>query len=158
MRNKEDHQPATLAQVYRLLDRGEIQKEVVERFAGIRPGATVKSIANFYWRDIYTLNVDDALEAAYESVSTSSKQSLQTVNFDDSFFTSTRNVSDVRAIHLHGYVGKADAGFVFAHTEYVRLMQNSNPSGWSLYLLSYLRPSHSSFSGTRLDEPDLEYS
>lgn len=147
--------PATLAQVYRLLDQGEIQKEVVERFSGIRPGATVKSIANFYWRDIYTLNVDDALEAAYESVSTSSKQSLQTVNFEDSFFTSTRNASDVRAIHLHGYVGKPDAGFVFAHTEYVRLMQNNNP--WMVVLAQLLATEPFIISGTRLDEPDLEY-
>lgn len=147
--------PATLAQIYRLLDEGEIQKEVVERFVGIRPGPTVKSITNFYWRDIYTLNVDDALEAAYDPASTSSKQSLQTVNFDNPFFTSTRNASDVRAIHLHGYVGKPDAGFVFAHTEYVRLMQNNNP--WMVVLAQLLATEPFIISGTRLDEPDLEY-
>src|SRR5438128_1307790 len=60
-----------------------------------------------------------------------------------------------RAIHLHGWVGKAQNGFVFSHAEYARVMTTLNP--WMHLLSEILATEAFIIAGTSLNEVDLEY-
>lgn len=71
---------STLAQVSRLLKPLEVEKFITKPFSGCRPGEGLKRLTKFVWKTIYTFNVDDALEAAYERTP-GVKQHAAPVNF-----------------------------------------------------------------------------
>jgi hypothetical protein len=49
------------------LDESEIEKYVTKPYSSCRAGATVKQMTSFVWKAAFTFNIDDALEAAYET-------------------------------------------------------------------------------------------
>jgi hypothetical protein len=140
-----------LSRVYPLLSAPQIEKEIVKRYSGCRPGSELDFIDAYLWRRHFTFNVDDVLEHKYAR---NSFQTLNSINFDDPF-QPTPDRSQLQAIHLHGWVGRPHSGFVFSSTEYARNMASMNP--WMHTLSEILATESFIIAGTSLNELDLEY-
>ena len=143
----------SLARVSGLLTEEETHRNLTLRYSCCKPGETVSRISGFVWKSIFTFNIDDALEAAYEK-NPRAKQTIQTVNYDAAYDTS-KNISEVNIIHLHGYAREGQAGYVFSISEYARVTRNQNP--WMHVLSEVLASEPFIISGTSLNESDLEY-
>lgn len=143
----------TLSRVSLLLTPDEIKKHLTDRYSGCRAGETVRKITNFLWKTAFTFNIDDTLEAAYESTKWP-KQTIEPFNYDSNFeFPSNR--STLQIVHLHGFAREPEKGYVFSIAEYGRVTRGLNP--W-MYILSELLASEPFIiSGTSLNESDLEY-
>lgn len=142
-----------LSRVALLLSPEDIQEHLTKPYSSCRPGETVKRVTAFVWRSIYTFNIDDALEAAYET-STRRRQRAESVNYDTNYRTPS-NRSKVGIIHLHGFTREAEKGYVFSASEYARVTKGLNP--WMHVLSELLATEPFIISGTSLNEPDLEY-
>jgi hypothetical protein len=147
-------EPTTrLQRVSILLDENEVDSYLTQPYLGCRAGATVKKITSFVWKNIFTFNIDDALEAAYES-SKNAKQKIEALNFDALFKTQS-NKAVTSIVHLHGYVREAEKGYVFSSAQYGQVTRSM--CAW-MHALSNMMASESFIiSGTSLDESDLEY-
>jgi hypothetical protein len=82
------------------------------------------------------------------------KQALVPLNFSAAF-EPTPDRREVQAIHLHGSALWPDEGFVFAATDYVKVMSNLNP--WMHLLSEILATEPFIIAGTSLNEIDLEF-
>ena len=142
----------SLQRVFETLDDCEIDRHVVQRFSGCKPSKALNSLPSFIWKRIFTLNVDDALEAAYESANR--YQDPRPLNFRDPF-EENRSKTDVPIIHLHGWVKNPSQGFVFSREDYIRQARKHNP--WMVVLAQYLSTEPFVIMGTSLDEFDLSY-
>lgn len=142
-----------LSRVALLLKPEEVESYLTRPYTSCRPGETVKRITGFVWRSIYTFNIDDALEAAYET-STRRRQRAEPTNYDSNYRTPS-NRSKVAIIHLHGFTRQPEKGYVFSASEYARVMKGLNP--WMHVLSELLATEPFIISGTSLNEPDLEY-
>lgn len=143
---------SSLQRVYSTLTESEIQEQVIDRFSKCIPGPTLEKFTKFIWRRIFTFNIDDALEVAYQS--SDSPQDILSFHFSDDY-VEIRERSTVPIIHLHGWVRLADRGFVFSASEYVRQIRVINP--WMVVLSQFLPIEPFIIAGTSLDEVDLEY-
>ena len=141
----------SLSRVYPLLSPAQISTELVEHYENCRPGPSLAFLDKFLWRRHFTFNVDDVLESLY---GTASLQELTPINYDAPFEpTPTR--SQLQVIHLHGWVRRPAAGFVFSNNEYARNMGAMNP--WMHTLSEILATEPFIIAGTSLNEIDLEY-
>ncbi|EHR73679.1 hypothetical protein BurJ1DRAFT_4894 [Burkholderiales bacterium JOSHI_001] len=146
--------PATpLSRVALLLNPDEVEVHLTKPYSSCRPGETVKRVTGFVWRAIYSFNIDDALEAAYET-STRRRQRAVSLNYDTNYRTPS-NQSKVSIIHLHGFTREPEKGYVFSASEYARVTKGLNP--WMHVLSELLATEPFIISGTSLNEPDLEY-
>jgi len=143
----------SLPRAYSALTATERKQEIVERFSKCRPAASLGPLPSFVWRRLFTFNIDDVLEVLYDN-STGSKQTLVPINYN-SPFEPTPSRDELLAVHLHGWVGDPDSGFVFSHAEYARVMASMNP--WMHILTEILSTEAFIIAGTSLDEVDLEY-
>ena len=146
------HSNSRLQRVYSTLTPTEVQNHIVERFLDCSPGPSVNKLTSFLWRRIFTFNIDDALEHAYQTPN--HLQSPTVFHFEDDYSEVT-NLSQVPIVHLHGWVKQANRGFVFSPTEYVRQTVSINP--WMVLLTQCLPVEPFIILGTSLDEADLDY-
>lgn len=142
-----------LTKIYQLLDDSEIESRLTRRFSRNIPGPTVKLIPDFIWNQVYTFNIDDALETAYKT-NKSPKQKGVAVNFNEPF-SHAKPAERLQIVHLHGYSQQPDSGYVFAQTEYASISKSQNP--WMMILSQTLATEPFIISGTSLSEPDLEF-
>ncbi len=142
----------TLPRVYSLLSDVERAVELIEGYSRCQPGPSLKALPNYLWRRLFTFNIDDVVEALY-GLEQNRKQELVPLNFDSSFEPAPDR-RELQAVHLHGWVGQPDSGFVFSHAEYARVMQ-LNP--WMHLLSEILATESFIIAGTSLNEVDLEY-
>ena len=146
------HKSSSLQRVYATLTSTEIQEHIVDRFIDCTPGNSVVKLGKFLWHRIFTFNVDDALQNAY--LENSNLQTSVTIHFRDAY-SEVPNLTQVPVIHLHGWVQKADRGFVFSRDEYVRQTTAINP--WMVLLTQFLPVEPFIILGASLDEMDLDY-
>ena len=145
--------PATsLSRAYNLMTPQQRQSELVDRYSNCRHGADLRPLRRFLWKRIFTFNIDDVIENLYRHDDCAQK--LATLNFDSPFEPDTEK-SVLQCIHLHGFSGQPDSGFVFSHSEYTRILQGTNP--WTLLLCETLPSDAFIIAGTSLDEIDLEH-
>ncbi|RAS11982.1 SIR2-like protein [Cupriavidus alkaliphilus] len=142
-----------LSRVSLLLSPEETERHLTKPFSKCKPGETAKRITRFAWKSIYTFNIDDSLEAAYETT-IGRKQVVESINFDQNYKI-VSNRGQVPIIHLHGYVREAEKGYVFSISEYARVMRGLNP--WTHVLSELLASEPFIVAGTSLNESDLEY-
>ncbi|MGY6275617.1 P-loop NTPase [Methylomonas sp. MgM2] len=142
-----------LQRVSILLDTKEIDKYLTQPYLACRPGETVKRLTSYVWRSIYTFNIDDAIEAAYESTERP-KQTIDSLNYDTLFKTQP-NKSYLSVVHLHGYVREPEKGYVFSTLQYGKVTRGM--CAWMHVLSELIASEPFIISGTSLDEPDLEY-
>jgi hypothetical protein len=144
-----------LQRVYSTLAPSEVENYVVSRFVGCKSGPTLKQVSKFVWNRVFTFNIDDALESAYlVSSGPSPLQQAISFHFSDDY-VEERDRSKLQIIHLHGWVGRKESGFVFSLSEYVRQIKSINP--WMVVLTQFLPVQPFIIAGTSLNEVDLEY-
>ncbi len=141
----------SLTRAYALLSAPQVQAEIVHKFHNCSPGPSLQYLQFFLWRRIFTFNVDDVLENLYK---TPTKQALIPLNYRAAF-EPTPARGELQAIHLHGCTLWPDEGFVFAATEYVKVMSGLNP--WMHLLSEILATEPFIIAGTSLNEIDLEF-
>lgn len=142
-----------LSRVSLLLSPDEVKTHLTDRYRGCRPGETVQQLPKFLWKSIYSFNIDDCVEAAYEA-DIERAQSLDSINFNASFRTPD-NASTLSLIHLHGWVRDAEVGYVFSTSQYGKVTREINP--WMQVLSELIASEPFIISGTSLNEPDLEF-
>ena len=143
---------SNLARAYQALTQGDIDTHITDRFIKCSAGPSLLQIPNFNWRRIYTLNVDDALEAAYQTKP--GHQSPVPLTHLSPYMDAT-DVDVIQIVHVHGWVGCAEDGYVFSLPEYANVMGPGNP--WTSTLAHTIASEPFIIAGTSLDEPDLEY-
>lgn len=142
----------SLQQIYSLLTPAEVKKLVTDRFSAAKPGPTYNDLATFVWRYIFTWNIDDALEQAYQSEG--ARQSLQAFHFTEPYYE-PESIAETVLVNLHGSVRKPDLGYVFSRTEYLNNIRNL--SHWMVNLTQKMGTEPIAIAGTSLDEIDLDY-
>ncbi|MYM86931.1 hypothetical protein GTP91_06990 [Rugamonas sp. FT82W] len=142
-----------LTKVYQLLSDDEKHNLLTKRFSNTIPGKTVKLLPNFIWNQVYTFNIDDALELAY-GADVSAKQKIVPINFNEPF-SHAKPSEQLQIVHLHGYSRQPSVGYVFSQTEYAHISKSQNP--WMMVLSQTLATESFIISGTSLSEPDLEF-
>ncbi len=131
----------------------QTEQYITTPYLGCKAGLTAKSITSLIWKYIFSLNVDDALENAFEHNS-NRLQTCVPVNYSKEFEL-FRNPQQVPIIHVHGFVREPHEKYVFSMQEYARVQRSINP--W-IHLLSNLILSEPFIiAGTSLFEPDIEY-
>jgi hypothetical protein len=136
-----------------LLTPHQIRTHITEQFFGSKAGPTLRLLTRFPWKTAYTLNVDDALENAYET-EIGRVQQVVSVNYTRPF-EAFRNPNELAAIHLHGFVRLPEDQYVFSLQEYVGLQRKLNP--WVHTLSNLIVTEPFIIAGTSLFEPDLEF-
>jgi hypothetical protein len=142
-----------LSRVSMTLNDSEIEKYITKPYSSCRAGETVKRLTSFIWKTAFTFNIDDALEAAYETTA-HPKQQLESINFDENYKT-PKDKSQLLAIHLHGFTRQSEKKYVFSSTEYARVTRGMN--AWMHVLSELIASEPFIISGTSLNEPDLDY-
>jgi SIR2-like domain len=126
---------------------------ITKRFSNCRPGPTVQAIAEFRWKRIFTLNVDDALESSYDSQELP-VQNYTVFNFNDAY-ESIRDLRTTPIIHLHGWAQRPRDGYIFDIKEYMNSISSQNL--WAKVLASLIRTEPFVIMGSSLEEPDITY-
>lgn len=147
----------SLQRAYSFLDAGDIQENLTDRFICTAVGPTAAKISDIPWRRIYTLNIDNCLEMAFDKTSKKRKfaeQDLEVKNFCDPFSELSSGVR-CSIIHLHGCVDRPNDGYIFSVNEYAKSL--TMPNSWMLTLCQQIRTDMFIFAGTSLDEIDVEY-
>lgn len=131
----------------------QVETHLRKPFHGCKAGPTVRAITKFPWKTAFTLNIDDALENAYETES-GRLQSIVPVNYTREYEI-FRNPQELPLVHLHGFVRKPEDKFIFSLQEYATLQRGLNP--WVQVLSGLIVSEPFIIAGTALFEPDLEY-
>ncbi|HEX8612482.1 MAG TPA: SIR2 family protein [Telluria sp.] len=142
-----------LSRVSLLLDADEVEKHITVPYLHCRAGETVGRLTSFVWKSVFTLNVDDALEAAYETAH-HAKQTIESLNFD-TLYKSPSTKNELTIVHLHGFTRQPEKGYVFSTTEYGRVTRGMN--AWMHVLSELIASEPFIIAGTTLNEPDLDY-
>ena len=88
---------ATLQKAYYALTDEQVAEHITMHYNCEEPGATIVRLANQPWRRVYSLNVDNCFEKAFESVIAANEfsgNSAEILNFDDGY---TDLLSDKRS-------------------------------------------------------------
>lgn len=141
----------SLQRLYSSLTEAERQKHIRDRFSECTPGPTAHAITSYYWKRIFTLNIDDTLNAAYRLKPI---QDARFLHFSDPY-EDLQAKSEVPIINLHGSVLRHVDGYVFSYEEYARITKGQNP--WMMILSNSIRSEPVIISGASLEESDIEY-
>ena len=142
----------SLQRIFGTLSHAEIAEHVTKPFSNASPGPTLQAIPTFVWKRIFTLNIDDALERAYEEAE--SYQNIIPQNYCDPL-VDHNNLADISVIHLHGTVTKPKEGYIFSRNAYVKNINSQNP--WMIFLTETLSVDPFIIIGSSLDEVDIDY-
>ncbi|GAA3284120.1 SIR2 family protein [Dactylosporangium vinaceum] len=104
------------------------------------------------WRRVWTLNIDDTFERAYDATINPISRKLQIVNWDEPYSES----GDLQVIHLHGHVrGSRPSKLVFSFAEY-QAAAKTHPV-WDQVLAGVMGTEPFLVIGARmLEDPDIE--
>lgn len=149
-----DSRPSSpLWRVAGLLNPAQIHDYLTTPYYGCKAGPTLTALTRFAWRTAFTLNIDDAMENAYER-NAARLQTLVPINYTREYET-FRNPHELPLIHLHGSVRLPDEKYVFSLQEYASVQKGNNP--WVHMLSGLIITEPFIIAGTALFEPDLEY-
>jgi len=143
---------SSLQWLYQLLTPVQVKELITDRFVEAQPGPTAKLMSSFVWRRVYTWNIDDVLENVYKG-----EHALQHAipkHFDD-VYTDPQSLEELFLIHLHGFVGQPDRGYVFSRDQYINQTTKVNP--WMTVLTQRMLSEPMIIAGSTLDEVDLDY-
>lgn len=141
----------SLQRLYSSLNETEKREHIRDRFSGCTPGFTVNSIKKYYWKRIFTLNVDDTLNETYRK---NPMQDPKFIHFSDPY-EDMQTKGSVPVVSLHGSVLRHEAGYVFSHQEYARMSKGQNP--WMVILSNSIRSEPVIICGASMEEPDIEF-
>lgn len=87
-------------------------------------------LTEFRWNKIWSLNIDDLVESAYQIVPTP-KQKIRTVDWTEYYSEPDRRIDELQVVHLHGYapyIERNKTKLVFSILEY--LQATSRQHAW----------------------------
>lgn len=145
---------SSLNRLFRAMTDEQTERLITKRFSLCQPGPSVEAITKFRWRRIFTLNVDDTLEAAYDHNKATALQSYVPFNYVDAY-EDIRELDVVPIIHLHGWAQRPKDKYIFDIKEYMGSVNNHNL--WARNLASFIRSEPFFVIGSSLEEPDLTY-
>lgn len=128
----------TLQRLYQMLTPAQVKENITDRLSGCEPGETAKLMSSFIWRRVFTWNVDDVLENLYRGDNT--LQRAVPKHFND-VYVDPSSLEELLVIHLHGFVGQPDRGYVFSREQYVK--QQCFASGTACFISSATRKTSS---------------
>lgn len=136
--------------------RGQLESRLdsilEELFRHVRPSSEYEVLGQYAWRRIYTLNIDDGLERAFNNRSTQNvcvRLSSYPIEERDGFF------ERLDVIKLNGSVDRLHEGIIFSSTEYASATNRSLP--WYEQCASDFVRMPFMFVGTKLNEPLLKF-
>ncbi|MGF6787187.1 SIR2 family protein [Paraburkholderia sp. 35.1] len=122
------------------------------KFRHARPSPEYLALAEFAWRRIYTLNIDDALDKA---LAQRSKQNVETFIASDSIKNQDQVFERLDYIKLNGSIDRLSDGIIFSSAEYAKATGKALP--WYEQTASDFVENPFLFVGTKLDEPLLKF-
>lgn len=144
---------SSLQRAYSALAPNQVDLLVTQRFTPCISGASLCKLPQFIWKRAFTLNIDDALEHAYETAS-GPLQHTSPAHYADTY-SDPRTLETLQVVHLHGCARQPEKGYVFSRAEYATNMADSN--AWMTVLAEVMPIEPFIVAGTALDEVDLEY-
>ncbi len=116
-----------------------------------KPSGEYHSLANYAWRRIYTVNIDDGLERAFSK----SKQNVCVRLSSDPIEDRDQFFQKLDLIKLNGSIDRLPSGIIFSASEYAKSTNQSRP--WYEQCGSDFMRNTFLFIGTKLNEPLLKY-
>lgn len=113
-----DHEPLTLvsSMVQNRFGKQSLFDFLQEFFEDISPSIGLLKLSKFKWANIYTTNIDRAVEVAYNK-NDERGQNLKTIVGPKDLQTEDKNI-EVNLFKLHGSIGRPDVDLVFSLGEY----------------------------------------
>jgi hypothetical protein len=145
---------SSLSRAYSTLTEREVESFITKPFSNCIPGPTCIALTTFLWSRIYSLNIDDSLEAAYEKSVSTRKQSHFPITHREGYRHQDPSAG-LQIVHIHGWARRPNYGYVFSLAEYAGGLGPGNP--WVNVLAQTIASEPFIIAGTNLEEPDLEY-
>jgi hypothetical protein len=142
----------SLQRLYEIMTPQQVKTHITDRLSCSMPGETAQLMSSFIWKRVFTWNIDDVLENVYQDGK--GHQRAVPKHFND-IYTDPENMEELFLIHLHGYVGQEDHGYVFSREQYLKQIMKVNP--WMMVLTQFMLSEPMIIAGTSLDEVDLDF-
>jgi len=148
------YEDEALDEVYTAV-RGKLESRLdpilEELFQDVNPSQEYKIIAQYAWRRIYTLNIDDGLDRALSQSGQNIRLRLSSdpIQERDQFF------KRLDYIKLNGSINRLRDGIIFSPSEYAKA--TGRPLPWYEECASDFIRNPFLFIGTKLNEPLLKY-
>lgn len=123
-----------------------------EQFRHVIPSPEYDILAQYVWRRIYTLNIDDGLDKSLVRIS---KQNINKLSASDAYFDRNPFFETLEYIKLNGTADRLSDGVIFSPSEYAEATAKHLP--WYSQCASDFVRSPILFIGTQLNEPLLKY-
>lgn len=134
------------------IDSAQLQSYLRKRLTNTRPSQELTTLASYTWARIYTLNIDDATEAALRK---SGQQRPQIFARSSPLEETDPIYRCVQLIKLNGSADRPEDGFIFSPQEYgegsarVPLWYRELGQNYSSYTFIFI--------GSKLDEPLFQH-
>lgn len=93
-----------------------LRQALIDLLVPVNPSDALLSIPNIRWRSIYTTNIDDSIEVAYERAKDKTQAMVPVVLPDDR--GAKDKEAEVNYFKLHGCLRKVDSDLIFSHRDY----------------------------------------
>lgn len=134
------------------IDSAKLQTYLRTRLTNTRPSPELITLSSFPWSRIYTLNIDDCLEAALRKAGT---QNISVFTRNSPLEEVDAIFSSVQVIKLNGSADRPEDGFIFSPQEYGE--GSSRLPTWYRELGQNYSNYSFVFVGTSLNEPLFQH-
>lgn len=94
----------------------DLRQALVDLLVPVNPSSALRSVPRISWRAIYTVNVDDSLERAYDSIDERTQTLISVSSANDK--AATNRDTEVTYYKLHGCLRRPDSDLIFSHRDY----------------------------------------
>lgn len=123
---------------------------LTEYFSNIKPAKYHFLLTEYFWRKIYTTNIDDLVEEIYKQ----NNKDIIIQQYKRKF--TYKNDRATQYFKLHGSVNNPSEGYVFSTDEYVGSIVESHDYRFSS-LATDMHSEHIIFLGSNFDEINIDY-
>lgn len=147
----EDDLPTVAANAKRQLGDRAYWRLLQQNYQHCKASDSLRSLSQYPWHRVYSLNIDDALEDAYRS----SDYKVEVFVGSSPVQSRPHDLHKIQLIHLNGSITRAESGIIFTAEEYMARRGNIGDwyeeSGRDFLEYTFL------FVGTRLNEPLFQH-
>jgi len=124
----------SLKRVYQLAqgrtanDGRSMQEYLQDRFTGAQPAPWYNDLLSMQWDGLWTLNIDDCVERAANSLGANRRQEVVSISWTDRHRQADQRRDEVLLIHLHGKASRAkrDDELIFDISSYVNALTSQH--------------------------------
>jgi hypothetical protein len=136
-------------QARKYLGTKNLNERLYTYYINCNPAPWHQTLTQIHWFRIYTTNIDDVIEAAYQT--NTPKQQLEPIICPTDYQEHDHWFETLQCVHLHGSVIDAAKGFTFTYEDFAT--QTAAPSPWYQALIEDMQANTIIFVGTRLNDP-----